>query len=92
MRKPYPVYEGAECPVCGNTEGHRDHGPYDEHPLDAELGGTPPETVHLMTCGRCHKCFDAEPEHPGGPVVHRPVLGPPSPLRSGFTVLQGGQS
>lgn len=58
----YEVYDDTMCPRCGNTENNHDHGPYDESPLDAELGGTPDPCVHLMTCGRCGKCFDVAPE------------------------------
>lgn len=60
--KLYEVYEHTTCPVCGNREANRDHGPYEPHPLDEELGGTPPDCVHLMTCGRCSKCFDVAPD------------------------------
>lgn len=60
--KLYEVYDDTMCPVCGNTENNRDHGPYEPHPLDAELGGTPDPCVHLMTCGNCRKCFDVAPE------------------------------
>lgn len=92
-KRPYPVYEDVECPVCGNREGHRDHGPYEYHPLDEALGGTPPPSVHAMTCGNCRKTFDAEPASPGGPLVHRPSYGPASTARSPrLTVLPGGQS
>lgn len=59
--KLYEVYDDTTCPVCGNRENNHDHGPYDESPLDAELGGTPDPCVHLMTCGRCGKCFDVAP-------------------------------
>lgn len=58
---PWLVYDDTTCPVCGNTEGNRDHGPYEPHPLDDALGGTPDPRIHLMTCGRCGKCFDAGP-------------------------------
>lgn len=89
--RPYPVYGNVQCPVCGATEGHRDHGPYEYHPLDDELGGTPPPTVHAMSCGSCRKTFDAEPEHPGGPVVHRPAYGPSPSACLRLTALPGGR-
>lgn len=60
--KPYLVYDDTTCPVCGNREGNRDHGPYEPHPFDGELGGPPDPCVHLMTCGNCRKCFDVAPE------------------------------
>jgi hypothetical protein len=59
--KLYEIYDNTECPVCGNRENNRDHGPYEPHPLDAQLGGTPDPCVHLMTCGSCGKCFDVAP-------------------------------
>jgi hypothetical protein len=57
----YLVYDETECPRCGNTQGNKDHGPYEPHPLDAGLGGPPPAAVHLITCGGCLKCFDVAP-------------------------------
>jgi hypothetical protein len=68
----YEVYDDVECPVCGNTTGHRDHGPYDPHPLDDALGGTPPPSVHQMECGSCYKIFDAV-SVPGDAAVHQPA-------------------
>lgn len=62
MKKPYEVYADTECPRCGNTGNNIDHGPYKPHPLDEALGGTPDPSVHLMTCGGCHKVFDVAPQ------------------------------
>jgi len=47
------------CPVCGYPDC-RDLGPYGYQPeWDNALGGPPDPRVHLLTCGRCGKDFDA---------------------------------
>lgn len=58
--KLYEVYADIECPRCGNTEGNRDHGPYEIVLPDATEDHGCPE-VHYITCRRCGKGFDAGP-------------------------------
>ena len=56
----YEVYAGVECPVCGNSEGNRNHGPYEvAFPAATADHGCP--EVHYISCDRCGKGFDAGP-------------------------------
>ena len=52
------------CPRCGYPET-QDHGPYAPDPFYDMLMDPPYSAeVHLMTCGRCGKPFDAGPDAP----------------------------
>jgi uncharacterized protein with PIN domain len=60
----WEVYRSA-CPVCGNSEGNLDCGPYEDE-VNPLL-----RTLHAMVCTSCGKCFDAGPRklaalYPGG--------------------------